>query len=105
MQKPSIYSNNDSSADSTTHNVEVFCHMILEEFLTSRNMHSTLRAFRKEWDRPNEVRFENLFVYLNHICTQHSAAYSCEFFISEEHRMDDSLGVNRSTSRGQHYLL
>lgn len=43
------------SVGSTAHNVEVFCLMILEEFMTTRNMHSTLRAFRKEWERPNEV--------------------------------------------------
>ena len=48
MQKPLNF-------DSTTHNMEVFCHMLLEEFLTTRSMHSTLRAFRKEWERPTEV--------------------------------------------------
>ena len=48
MQRPVTF-------DSTTHNMEVFCHMLLEEFLTTRSMHSTLRAFRKEWDRPTEV--------------------------------------------------
>lgn len=50
MQKP-------TSVESKTHNVEVFCHMILEEFMTTRNMQSTLQAFRKEWDRPTEVIF------------------------------------------------
>jgi hypothetical protein len=34
--------------------------MILEEFMTTRNMHSTLRAFRKEWERPNEVSHPGL---------------------------------------------
>ena len=48
MQRP-------TSVENKTHNVEVFCHMILEEFMTTRNMQSTLRAFRKEWDRPTEV--------------------------------------------------
>jgi hypothetical protein len=48
------------SVDGTAHNVEVFCLMILEEFMTTRNMHATLRAFRKEWDRPNEVSHTGL---------------------------------------------
>lgn len=31
-----------------------FCHMLIEDFLMQKGMHSTLTEFRKEWDRPNE---------------------------------------------------
>lgn len=43
------------SVNSTACNVEIFCHMLFEEFLTTNNMQSTLQAFRKEWERPAEV--------------------------------------------------
>lgn len=35
---------------------EIFCHMVIEEFLMQKNMKSTLSAFRSEWPRPAEVR-------------------------------------------------
>lgn len=43
------------SVNSTACNVEIFCHMLFEEFLITNNMQSTLQAFRQEWERPAEV--------------------------------------------------
>jgi len=35
-----------------------FCHMMIEDFLMQKGMQNTLQEFRKEWDRPDEVRKE-----------------------------------------------
>ena len=35
--------------------MNVFCHLVVEEFLMGNKMHTTLNAFRKEWDRPNNT--------------------------------------------------
>jgi hypothetical protein len=33
---------------------EIFCFMVIEEFLMKKNMHDSLRSFRSEWKRPAE---------------------------------------------------
>ncbi len=38
----------------------VFCYLVLEEFLMKKNMTETLKHFREEWTRPDDVRFENM---------------------------------------------
>lgn len=36
--------------------MENFCAMLVEEYLTKRNLHATLNTFRRENGRLNEVR-------------------------------------------------
>ena len=35
--------------------IEIFAFLVLEEFLMKKDMPETLRQFRQEWNRPNEV--------------------------------------------------
>ena len=40
----------------TTHDeMNIFCHLVVEEFLMANQMHTTLNAFRTEWERPDET--------------------------------------------------
>jgi len=34
---------------------EIFCYLAVEEFLMKKQMHGTLRQFREEWRRPDQV--------------------------------------------------
>jgi len=37
-----------------TRDLDTFCYMVVEEFLMMKGMHSTLREYREEWDRPGD---------------------------------------------------
>ena len=35
--------------------LDIFCHLVIEQFLLEKNLFATLRAFRSEWDRPDDT--------------------------------------------------
>ena len=35
--------------------LDIFCHLVIEQFLLEKNLFATLRSFRSEWDRPDDT--------------------------------------------------
>lgn len=42
--------------DAMENHINNFCHLVVEDFLMRHDMPETLRQFREEWKRPDEVR-------------------------------------------------
>ncbi len=48
---------------SSNGNVEIFAHMLIEDFLMRKNIFpETLHAFRREWQRPEQVSYDILLI-------------------------------------------